>query len=128
MPQFNNPIHALGGLHDAVPCAIVWESDKRIFTIRIRDLHANFIGLPEYKGAISGIVVLDSVELVEMQLNLSQTRLKIYDWIITEFPDGEHQSVITFSPEGRIVAKHRGLNVNSTYQPADKPTTSSLGS
>jgi hypothetical protein len=108
MPQLHDLLRSLGGLHDAVLIAIVWKSDARQIKFEFSDLNANFRGLPEYKGVRRGKIVLESVEILEIQLGLTYSGLRVYDWMTRELPDGAHQSVITFSPEGRIIANHGG--------------------
>ena len=114
MFKFHDLMHSLGGLHDAVPLALIWRNDERRLEIQFRDIYANQKGLPEYPGAKQGSIILDSVELIEIQLNLTVPNLRVYDWTSHDCPDGYYQTTVTFSPEGKVIAKYKNGVIRTT--------------
>jgi len=106
MIDLDEALRPLGGFHDASLLVVIWKRDEQQLSLEFKDLAANFRGLPEYKGPVQGAIILMSAELIEFQMNLS-AGLRVFDWITNPLPDGKKQSVITFSPEGRIIVNHR---------------------
>lgn len=107
-------LNALGGLHDAIVVSIDWQVEKRTLEFAFDDLYANFRGMPEYPGRRTGLVRLQGVSEVSIDVE-SRERLRVFELL----PDEQQPDVVVakFSPSGRITLK---------YTSADFPTNELL--
>ena len=68
MSNLGEFLSRLGNLHDCTVTLFEWRPDDRRVTFAIEDLYFNFEGLPEYRGPLSGRIVLEEVQRVDIDL------------------------------------------------------------
>jgi hypothetical protein len=95
-------IRSLGGLHDATLLKLLWCAAEKRLEIEIDDLHANFSGLPEYKGPTDAIFIFSNVSRFNIEADLTGKGLMLYDWIFEKSDATNHMCQISFSPSGRM--------------------------
>ena len=95
-------IKALEGLHDVILTQLLWRPKENRLELTVRDLYANFRGLPEYKGPTEATFVFTGVRQFDMQVNLCTEGLMIYDWKGNKVVSDSCTSEFFFSPEGRV--------------------------
>lgn len=88
----------LGGIHDSVLTRLCWMPEIACLELEIDDLHANFYGLPEYKGPTKARFVFMEVRRIDIQANLREQGITIYDCVL----ETDGISKILFSPGGQI--------------------------
>jgi hypothetical protein len=96
-------IESLGGLHDAKVTELLWKPGAKRLELLVKDLYANFRGLPDYKGPIQARFVFSDVSTLNMEVCLSERGILLYDWIIKKNEMGNYTSELLFSPSGKIV-------------------------
>lgn len=68
MKDFSDFLFSLGGLHDSAVAEVKLQPAQQKIEIHIEDLYSNFVGLPEYPGRQSGVLVLLGVADVSVSL------------------------------------------------------------
>lgn len=106
IPQF---IESLGGLHDAALLKLVWRAAEKRMEIEIDDLHANFGGLPEYQGPTKATFVFSDVTRLNVEADLTESGLMLYDWKFEKSDAPNFACEITFSPSGRVLIGCAGI-------------------
>jgi hypothetical protein len=102
--EFETFLKGLGGLHDSVVSQLIWSPEARTLHLEIEDLYSNFEGLPEYPGALSGVIELRDVDRISFDIELSEGRLHIYDFIVEPVNGDQYRALLTFQYSGRITA------------------------
>lgn len=111
MNELKSFLERMGGLHDAVIRQLVWEPEAKILRFEIEDLYSNFEGLPEYPGAVSGLIELQGVERIGFDIKTNEKRLNIYEFFVEIEGTDKYQATISFWPTGRITASYRIANL-----------------
>ena len=99
-----------GGLHDCIIEGVTWSVESDRLEVFIKDLNANFVGLPEYSGPQPGCLIFDNVESMQADVVVSGRKLRIYE---ASFSTKENLQVMEFlfSPSGRLVVHSAGINL-----------------
>ena len=97
--SFADFLSSLGLLHDCTVTRLDWKPNAKTMKFEIEDLHFNFEGLPEYRGPISGRIVLEGARIVDGQIADVTKLVRIYEFEVIK----SNTARITFSPAGRIV-------------------------
>jgi len=106
MKDLKSFLEQMGALHDAVVRQLTWTPEAKILRLEIEDLCSNFEGLPEYPGAVSGVIELRGIEEINFNIDTKETRLNI-DAFLVEPDLDKHRASISFWPSGRITASYR---------------------
>jgi hypothetical protein len=108
MSNLGEFLSRLGNLHDCTVTLFEWRPDDRRVTFAIEDLYFNFEGLPEYRGPLSGRIVLEEVQRVDIDLGGIEGPLRVDEFavVVEESSDASAVSV-TFWPTGRIEVAYR---------------------
>lgn len=80
--------------------------------IFITDLNANFVGLPEYRGAQFGRLVLYGIMEIDFDVVVAGKKLRIYE-VSVKADDKEKIIEILFSPSGKLAARSIELNLEA---------------
>jgi hypothetical protein len=104
MTDLKSFLERMGGLHDAVVLQLVWEPGARMLRLEIEDLCSNFEGLPEYPGAVPGSIELHEIERIEFDIETTEKRLNIYEFLVEAEGTDKYRASILFWPAGRITA------------------------
>ena len=100
----------MGGLHDATVAEVLWLSSERRLELQIRDLYANFAGLPEYRGPMKGRFIFSEVsKLFSDDVDLAETGLVIYEWLFGETETSAFNCEIRFAPGGNMLIECRHI-------------------
>jgi hypothetical protein len=95
-------IASLGGLHDATLLNLRWHPGENRLEVEIDDLYANFDGRPEYQGPAKGTFVFSEVVRFDVEVNLTQSGLMLYDWKFGKSGVANYACDISFSPGGKM--------------------------
>lgn len=110
MKELKSFLEQMGGLHDAVVRELAWKPEAKTLRLEIEDLCSNFEGLPEYPGPISGAVELHGVDQISFDIDTSEKRLNIHEFLVETHSAGKCQASISFWPTGQITASYRDAN------------------
>ena len=92
-----------GELHDSQILHIRWDVIDRTIEIALDDMHANFLGLPEYEGARPIVILFRAVEDVSLNCDSrSGDRQCIYGIEIQENHSPKTELTIFLWPSGRL--------------------------
>jgi hypothetical protein len=92
-------LEQMGGLHDSRVQAIVWNPTDYSIEFRFVDIYSNFLGLPEYPGKQSGVVVLHGIREMHMSIDASEP-LRVFEFL--QHDDQPDEVLVTFSPGGHM--------------------------
>lgn len=104
-------IDSLGGLHDAIILSLAWSAEEGCLWIAVDDINSNTNGLPEYPGPISATLVFSEVTHLEVNANLLEDGMMIYEWAIAcKWPD-TYASSLSLSPGGKLTIECRSIQI-----------------
>lgn len=94
-----------GNFHDCRVTAFEVRPADKSLLIAVDDLYSNFLDLPEYKGPMPVKFILSGVEVLDVNVEIKDGELNIFDM---EFMQNEDEArcsvVIKFSPGGSAEA------------------------
>jgi hypothetical protein len=112
----------LGGLHDARIAAFKWDRPRRTVSILVDDIHSNFLGLPEYRGARPAKLFLREVDQLELCVEIAAEELAVYDVEVSDSADdGTRQVLIRWSPGGLLRCRCKEIVVDYEVDPVPDP-------
>ncbi|NIA67396.1 hypothetical protein HBA54_02200 [Pelagibius litoralis] len=115
MPRINDPksyFENLGGLHDARVKGLKWLKECHQLSMYIDDINSNFLGTPEYQGALPAEIVFEGIEVLDIGLEIKSDSFSIYDIGIESGKSGFSVS-IKFAPGGRMSFVCANVTVNA---------------
>ena len=95
-------LEQMGLLHDSVVQKLVWEPSANTLRFEIEDLYSNFEGFPEYPGITPGSIELLGVVQVWFDIETSEKRLHIHEFIAGTENEDLYRIAISFWPAGKI--------------------------
>ena len=104
-------VESLGGLHDAVILSLVWNAQDRRLEIAVDDINSNTNGLPEYQGPVSAMLQFSEVSRFEVNANLAEVGLMVYEWTISRKGPDILASTISLSPGGELTIECRSIEI-----------------
>jgi hypothetical protein len=107
MSDLTEFLSKLGNLHDCTVQLFEWRPQQKRMAFEIEDLYFNFEGLPEYRGPTAGVIVLEEIERVDIEIRNFEGPLRIYDFSCVK--EGRPSSVVSLSfvPSGKIGVVYR---------------------
>ena len=107
MKELKSFLERLGGLHDSVVHRLTWAPETKTLRLEIEDLCSNFKGLPEYPGAVPGVIELRGIEQIKFEIDTNEKRLNIHEFGVEAESTDKHRASVSFWPSGRISASYR---------------------
>jgi len=114
MPRVADPssyFENLGGLHDARVKELKWLKECNQLSICVDDMNSNFLGAPEYRGALPAEIVFEGAEMLNVSLEIKSDSFSIYDVGIEVGNSGLGVS-IKFAPGGNMSFVCANVTVN----------------
>ncbi len=102
MENFRQFIESLGRLHDGKVLGLQWLPEERRFELMVKDLYADFDGLPEYKGPVRAKFVFSDVSVLSIDAVLSERGLLLHEWVMQKGDPKSYDSELKFSLSGTI--------------------------
>ena len=90
-----------GDLHDCVVDLLQWQTSSKSIEVRLLDVNANFLGLPEYEGVTPCVIRFKGVADISFSISELSERLRVHE---AEVSLAEVPSTLKmlFSPSGGI--------------------------
>jgi hypothetical protein len=95
-PCITSPIsyfRELGNLHDTKLTEVSWKPAQHEIAIVVDDIYANFLGLPEYPGLQSAILIFSGVSKLQGDVESTKFLPRIMDFEIEEDVAGKRLCV-----------------------------------
>lgn len=90
-----------GDLHDCVVELLQWRPEEKSVEIRLLDVNANSLGLPEYEGLTPCLMMCKGVTVVKLVISNSDEKLRVYE-VEVSIEEGLVSLKMLFSPSGRL--------------------------
>ncbi|PTR26300.1 HEAT repeat protein [Luteibacter sp. OK325] len=100
-----------GGLHDCVIESLVWQPMQRRVEIRIEDINANSLGLPEYVGLVPCVIEISGINDFTLDISNADDRLRVYEASVSAVAEKKVLK-IAFSPSGSLEASFAVLTLS----------------
>jgi len=99
MKDFYDFLQKMGGMHDSIITCLTWLPNKKRIEFHFEDIYSNFEGLPEYPGRQSGMIALNGIGDLSIDLE-AESSLRVFEFL----PDNNESNVVlvTFWPSGKI--------------------------
>ncbi|WP_063571550.1 MULTISPECIES: HEAT repeat domain-containing protein [Luteibacter] len=112
-----------GDLHDCMIDSLVWKPMRRHVEIRITDVNANFLGLPEYAGLVPCIIEMSGIDDFALDIQKADDTLKVYEASLSTVAQ-KKMLKIAFSPSGTLEASVANLTISELTEAGSGAGTS----
>lgn len=92
----------LGELHDVKLTAVAWSPDDGVLRLHLEDIFANYEGLPEYPGCVSGALIVRNPATLMLDFPETVEGLRIYA-AHAELVGDNRKLEFNISPTGKLV-------------------------
>lgn len=90
-----------GDLHDCVIELLQWQPSAKSIEVRLLDINANFLGLPEYEGSTPCAMKLKGIGDVSFSISNPDEKLRVYE-VELSVSEGRPSLKMLFSPSGSM--------------------------
>lgn len=103
-----------GDLHDCEVEGMSWSFRDRRLVVPVVDINANFLGLPEYAGAVPARLVFTGVRAVQTDVSSQGDRLLVYQSSVSQ-AGGALAVDLAFWPEGNLRVEFTAMSFELSH-------------
>lgn|GEM_PF-892136 len=123
LTEGDDPVEHLdrkGGLHDCVIDSLVWQPAQRRVEMTVKDINANFLGLPEYAGVVPCVIEVSGIDDFALDISSADDSLKVYEASVSVVAQ-KRVFKIAFSPSGSLEASFATLTLSHLDEQESRP-------